>query len=220
VIVLDTPPSRSAAAFLEAPQRLDEFLQSRLFTAFLGPTGSAARATGMMFAVLRRLTGVGLLKDLTDFFQLVARLLGGLRERAHSVDELLSAATTAFLIITTTETAPRAEAIRFGRELKRLGLNRAGVIVNRVQPVDPGYRDAAITAERLASRLGAALAEKVGRTHAEVQVLAQRDHAATEELRTALSAGHPIRLPDRDSPTPDAELLVWLARELFGEARA
>ena len=79
VIVLDTPPSRSAIDFLEAPERLIAFLEGHALTGFLRPTGRAARAAGVVFAALRRITGVGLLDDLTTFFTLLGGLLDGFR---------------------------------------------------------------------------------------------------------------------------------------------
>ncbi len=220
VIVLDTPPSRSAAAFLEAPRRLSGFLESRALTAFLGPTGVAARAAGVAFAALRRITGVSLLDDLTAFFQLFARLLDGLRERVQGAQQLLTEPTTGFLIITSPEHAPLREAVRFGRELERLGMRRAGVIVNRVQPLDVSHSGAPATADGLAPRLGVELAEKVARTHAEIQLLAHRDGAAIEELRRDLVGAEPIVLADRETDVHDTAMLVELERELFGDASA
>ncbi|HTX30368.1 MAG TPA: ArsA-related P-loop ATPase [Solirubrobacteraceae bacterium] len=215
VIVLDTPPSRSAANFLDAPERLTALLQSRALTALLGPTRTAAKAAEVAFAGLRRITGVGLLEDLTVFFQLIAQLLEGFRKRAVRVEELLREPTTGFLIVTSTDHAPVAEAIRFGRELDRMGMSRAGVIVNRVQPLDASNRPRAATKERLAPRIGVDLAEKVACTHAELQTLARRDRDAIRALSTALPGPGHASLVDRDSDVRDLRMLAGLARELF-----
>jgi chromosome partitioning protein len=79
VIVLDTPPSRHAIDFLDAPDRLIGFLEGRALAVFMRPTGHAIRATGVAFAGLRRITGTGMLDDLTSFFRLLSELLDGFR---------------------------------------------------------------------------------------------------------------------------------------------
>lgn len=214
VIVLDTPPSRHAIDFLQAPDRLIGFLEGRALAAFLRPTGRAARAAGVMFTALRRLTGVGLLEDLTSFFQLLAELLDGFRRRAADVQTLLTAGTSSFVIVTSPERAALEEAIFFGGELDRAGMRRSAVIVNRVHRLVPGELDQSATTSRLAGTLGAALAEKVARSHAEVQRLARRDRHALKRLRTALH-DDPICLRDREADVHDIDALIDLQRELF-----
>lgn len=219
VIVLDTPPSRSAIDFLHAPERLTAFFEGRAVAAFLRPTGPAARAAGVVFAALRRITGVGLLDDLSTFFALIARVLDGLRARARDVQHLLSAADTGFLIVTSTERAALREAIHFARELERLNMRRAGLIVNRVQPLDRSQFTPDSTASRLTGALGASLARKVARTHGEVQLLARRDEASLHELRAALGPPEPVCVGDRGANLNDVGELVGLERELFGSER-
>ena len=94
VIVLDTPPSRHAIDFLQAPDRLIAFLEGRALAAFLRPTGHVARVVGLGFTALRRITGMGLMEDLTALFQLLAGLLDGFRRRATDVHTLLTAGTS------------------------------------------------------------------------------------------------------------------------------
>ena len=212
VIVLDTPPSRHAIDFLKAPDRLIAFFEGRALAAFLRPTGYAARAAGVMFTALRRLTGAGLLEDLTSFFQLLAELLEGFRRRAADVQTLLTSGTSTFVIVTSPERAALEEAILFGSELDRARMRRAAVIVNRVHSLDPGDRLA--TRTRLAGVLEAALAEKVMRTHSDVQRLARRDWTAVERLRVALH-DDPICLLDREADVHDVGALNELQRELF-----
>ena len=215
VIVLDTPPSRNAIDFLEAPGRLIGFLEGRALKAFLRPTGRVIRAAGVVFAAVRRITGVGLLEDLTTFFRLISGLLDGFRSRATDVQALLTDPATAFLLVTSPERAALDEAIFFAAELERAGMNRSAVIVNRAHPLDPNEHDIATTAASLTHVLGAPLAEKVARTHAEVQRLARRDQAALERLRDVLRDPDPICLADRETDMHDIRGLVDLHRELF-----
>src|SRR5262249_3769723 len=93
VLVLDTPPSRNALDFLDAPERLTGFFEGRALRVFLAPTGFAARVmgagTGVLSAVLKRLTGVDLLADLGVFFRALGGMIDGFKERAAGVDALL-----------------------------------------------------------------------------------------------------------------------------------
>ena len=218
VIVLDTPPSRHAIDFLQAPDRLIAFLEGRALAAFLRPTGHVARVAGLGFTALRRITGMGLMEDLTVLFQLLAGLLEGFRRRATDVHTLLTAATSSFLIVTSPEAAALDEAIFFGAELDRAGMHRAGVIVNRVHPLDQRGADEAAAA-RLTAAFGDGLAAKVMSTHADVQRLAHRDQAAIERVRSALG-DEPVCLADRVADVHDLESLVDLESDLFGPTSA
>lgn len=219
VIVLDTPPSRHAIDFLQAPDRLIAFLEGRALAAFLRPTGHAARAAGVIFTALRRLTGVALLQDLTSFFQLLAELLEGFRRRAADVQTLLTSGTSTFVIVASPERAALEEAIFFGSELDRAGMRRSAVIVNRVHFRVAGPGDRLATRARLAGVIDAALAEKVMRTHADVQRLARRDWSAVERLRVALH-DDPICLLDREADVHDVGALIGLQHELFASPPA
>jgi anion-transporting ArsA/GET3 family ATPase len=214
VIVLDTPPSRHAIDFLEAPDRLIGFLEGPAVATFLRPTGRAIHAAGFAFAALRRITGTGLLDDLTSLFRLLSELLDGFRRRAVDVRELLMDPASAFLIITSPERPALEETLFFAAELDRARMHRAGVIVNRVHPLGADGPEIRGTAARLAPMLGASLAERTARTHAEVQRLAQRDAAAIARLRSALQ-DEPVSLADRPSDVHDIPGLVALCEELF-----
>jgi len=157
---------------------------------------------------------------ITTFFALLSGLLDGFRARAEDVRDLLTDAATAFLIVTSPDRAPLEEAIYFAAELEREGIHRCGVIVNRVHPFDPTERDIATTATRLQDALGAPLAGRVARAHADVQRLARSDQVALERLRLALHEAEPICLADREADVHDVAALVELQRELFGAAPA
>ena len=214
VIVLDTPPSRHAIDFLEAPERLTAFLEGRALNALLRPSGHAMRAAGILFAALRRVTGVELLDDVTTLFRLLAGMLDGFRRRAADVHALLADPGTGFLIVTSPERAAVDEAMFFAAELDRARLHRCGAIVNRVQPLDRAPHDAVTVAARLQDRLGARLADKVAQTHVEVQRLADRDAGAVDRLLRAFGE-KPICVPDRGADVHDIGSLVELQNDLF-----
>src|SRR5436190_1833549 len=93
LVVLDTPPSRNALDFLDAPQRLKGFFGGRAVRMFLRPAGLSGkvlgRGTGMVFSLLKRVTGVDLLQDLSVFFRTLGGMIDGFTERADRVEALL-----------------------------------------------------------------------------------------------------------------------------------
>src|SRR5918993_1220543 len=167
VLVLDTPPSRNALDFLDAPDRLTGFLEGRALRVFLAPTGLAARVMGrgtsVVFSVLRRVTGVDLLEDLSVFFRALGGLIDGFRERASGVKKLLSDPATTFLIVTSPEREPVDEAIFFRGKLREAGMPFGGLIVNRVQ-LDLVAGDPEEEAAKLDGDLPDALKQKVADT--------------------------------------------------------
>lgn len=118
------------------------------------------------------------------------------------------------MIVTSPERAPLDEAIYFAAELKRTGMSRRAVVVNRMHPVDPDDGDEATTTARLRRSLGSSLAGRVARTHSELQVLARRDDAAIGRLRQALD-DQPICVADRAADVNDTDALVELQGGLF-----
>ena len=210
VVVLDTPPSRNALDFLDAPDRLTGFLEGRALRAFLAPTGLAARVVGrgtsVVLGALRRVTGVELLEDLSTFFGALGGLLAGFRERAAGVQALLADPGTTFLVIASPEREPVAEAIFFGEKLRAAGLPFGGLIVNRVHAPVRGATPA----------LDGDLGERVAAAAAEVQVLAERDAAAVARLRSALGGPPPVLVPHLPADVHDLDGLVAIHGHLFG----
>jgi anion-transporting ArsA/GET3 family ATPase len=218
VLVLDTPPSRNALDFLDAPDRLTGFFEGRALRVFLAPTGLAARVmgrgTGVVFSVLRRLTGVDLLEDLGVFFRALGGLIDGFKERAAGVKALLRDDETTFVVVTSPEHEPVEEAIFFAGKLRDAGMPFGGLVVNRVHPLDGGAEAADLDA--LAEALGdARLAGKVARAYAEERALAQRDAAAVEHLRTETGERDPILIPQLDGDVHDVDGLVTVHAHLF-----
>jgi anion-transporting ArsA/GET3 family ATPase len=216
VIVVDTPPSRSAVEFLRAPERLSSFLGSRALGMLVRPTGIAMRVTGLALGALRRIMGVAMLEELTSFFLLLGGLLDGFRQRAADVEALLVDPSTDFVIVSSPEPDPVQEAIFLGNELASLGIPPAGLVVNRLHPLDPDARGTAAVVERLAPTLGDDLARRVAVAHAELQLWAQREQSSIGRLVAGL--GHPPTFTalDRGSDVHDAAALVGLQQELFG----
>jgi anion-transporting ArsA/GET3 family ATPase len=214
-IVLDTPPSRNALDFLDAPARLSAFLEGRAFSLFMRPTAGATRAASVVLAAVGRVVGVGMLDDLAGFFRLLSALSGGLRARAAGVEALLSDRAVAFLVISSPDRRAVEEAVFFAGQLAAAGMHRCGVIVNRVHPRESARVDVDEITARLTPALGARLAATVARTHAEMQLLARRDAAAVDRLRRALREPDPVCLAERELEVRSIEGLLELCDELF-----
>jgi anion-transporting ArsA/GET3 family ATPase len=222
-IVLDTPPSRNALDFLDAPGRLTAFFEGRALKLFIGPTGAAAAITArggsLVFSALRRVTGVDLLRDLSEFFAVLGSVVDGFTERARAVGRLLGNPATTFLVVTSPEPTPVEEAIFFRRRLADAGLPFGGLIVNRVRAL--ARSRPAIDAGTLAAGLGGDLdlAARSTRALEDMRALARRDAASVRHLRAELDQRHPVLVPQLGSEVSDVASLVAVQRFLFASAR-
>jgi len=218
VIVLDTPPSRNALDFLDAPDRITDFFDSRALKLFLVPTGIAARVMGrgtsVVFALLRRLTGVGLLDDVAQLFRALSGLIDGFGERAAAVKQLLADPSTTFLIVTSPEREPVAEAIFFHGKLREARMRFGGLVVNRAAVADPALGTPQDVRAALGPELGDALAAKVAESVADLRVLAARDAESIEHLKAELDEPEPIVVPRLDGDVQDIDGLLLLYRHL------
>ena len=219
LLVLDTPPTRNALDFLDAPERLSRFVDSRSLHLFLAPGRRGlkllTRGTGMLFTVLRRVTGVDLLQDLSDFFGSFGDMAGGFRERAVRVRELLGAPETTFLLVSSPQRAAVDEAIFFRRRLAESGMPFGGVVVNRMHEV--GLAEGNV--ERAAAALlgDAGLARKVERTFEDYRRLAERDRDNVARLAAELDGEPIIRVPYFDDDVYDLAGLEQMDEFLFAE---
>jgi len=219
LIVLDTPPSRNALDFLDAPDRLTQFFEGRALQVFLRPTGLAARVmgrgTGMVFGVLKRVTGIDLLQDLAVFFRSLSGMIDGFKERAQAVNKLLADPGTVFLLVTSPEREPIDEAIFFWRKLKAARMPFGGVVVNRVHHDLLGDAEVEDVSAELADDLGDKLAARVADNFRDYHVLARRDAQNIERLGKQLRDDRLLLIPYLDEDVHDVEGLVRLDRYLF-----
>jgi anion-transporting ArsA/GET3 family ATPase len=218
-IVLDTPPSRNALDFLDAPTRMTRFLEGRALKMFLVPSGLAARVmgrgTGLVLSMFSRFTGVDLLTDLSAFFGSLAGMVDGFRERAQAVEELLRDPASAFLLVTSPEPEQTRETIFFAEQLTAAGMERAGVIVNRVHSDGLRGHTPLEVQELLTGELGERLAARVAHNLADFDVLVRRDRSSIERLERSLSDREPILIPHLDQDVHDLAGLARIAEHLF-----
>ena len=140
LIVVDTPPSRSALDFLDAPQRLSRFLDGRLLRLLTAPTRTGGRAYlkvvnagfGMITGIVTKVLGAQMLRDVQTFIAALDTMFGGFRERAEDTYRLLQTPGTAFLVVATPEPDALREASYFVERLSEDRMPLAGLILNRV----------------------------------------------------------------------------------------
>src|ERR1700741_5376443 len=214
LLVLDTPPSRNALDFLDAPRRLAGFFHGRAIRMFLRPAGLGGRilgrGTGMVFGLMERVTGVDLLHDLSVFFRALGGMIDGFNERARRVGALLEDPGTTFVIVTAPRHDPVEEAIYLHGKLAEASMPFGGLVVTRLHQATDG----ALPPE-VAEQLGESLAGRATTAAHELAALAERDAANLEHLRTSLGDPPTIVVPELDDDVHDVEGLALVRGHLF-----
>ncbi|MDQ1740299.1 MAG: hypothetical protein QOE53_1951, partial [Pseudonocardiales bacterium] len=160
LIVVDTPPSRSALDFLDAPQRLGRFLDGRMIRLLTAPARAGGKAYlkmvsasfSMFTKVLNKILGNDLLLNVSSFVASLETMFGGFRERAEQTYRLLKAPGTAFIVVSSPEPDALREASFFVERLQQEQMPLAGLVLNRMRVTRVGLSGsrAAEAAERLA----------------------------------------------------------------------
>jgi anion-transporting ArsA/GET3 family ATPase len=218
-IVLDTPPSRNALDFLDAPGRMMGFLEGRALQVFLAPGGLTARlfgrGTALIFAIFARVTGVDMLGELSRFFRSLTGVIEGFGERTRAVGELLRSPETTFLIVTSPEAEPAREARFLVDRLKAAGMPLGELIVNRAHMDGLHGVGAPEVAALLAPALGQGLAGRVAGNLADFDVLVRRDGETIVGLSEAVGPQRPTVVPQLDEDVQDLLGLTRVAEHLF-----
>jgi len=220
LIVLDTPPTRHALDFLEAPDRLTSFLDASVLRYFLRPYFAAGRltlrvATRTGAAALRladRYLGLQFLEDLSEFFLAFEGMYDGFKRRAADVHALLRRENAGFVLVASPARAALDEAIYFHRRLLEKGMPLVAIVVNRVHPVPArGSRQAGPRAEPpVDPRLSEILLDIVGDQR---KVAARERHAIA---RLSVDTRAPLALvPDLETDVHDLRGLAAFGRAVF-----
>jgi anion-transporting ArsA/GET3 family ATPase len=201
LVVVDTPPSRSALDFLDAPKRLGSFLDGRFIRLLAAPAKAGGRAGFKVFSVgvsmvsgtLAKVLGGDLLRDVQTFVAALDTMFGGFRERADVTYALLKDPQTAFVVVAAPERDALREASFFAGRLDEEGMPLAGLVVNRIQRLAAPSLSASrawAAAEQLAegdeATTSAATTEGLLRLHAALAQAAARQ----EGLVSRFTAGH------------------------------
>jgi anion-transporting ArsA/GET3 family ATPase len=194
LIVVDTPPSRSALDFLDAPERLSSFLDGRFIKLLLTPAKGPARLMSAGFAMvtnaLTKILGAQVLRDMQTFVAAFDTLFGGFRQRAQKTFELLQADGTAFIVVAAPEPDALREAAYFVERLSEDEMPLAGLVVNRASPQslgDMSAEEAMAAAQRLRKDDADSLTAGLLRLHADRVRMVERE----ARLRRRFEAAHP-----------------------------
>jgi anion-transporting ArsA/GET3 family ATPase len=226
LIVVDTPPSRSALDFLDAPQRMSNFLDGRMIRLLSAPARAGGRGlrkiVGAGFTLFAKavstILGGQMLADASAFVQAFDTMFGGFRERATATYALLRSPGTAFLVVAAPEPDALREAAYFVDRLSAEEMPLAGLVLNRTHPVRAEL--SATKARHAADGLrGAPLAAAVLRLHADRVELADRE----ERLLSRFTSAHPsvavTRVPVVAGDIADLDGLREVGERLAAGAR-
>jgi anion-transporting ArsA/GET3 family ATPase len=223
LIVVDTPPSRSALDFLDAPARLGRFLDGRMLRLLLAPARAGGRSVfslvtasfGLFSKLMDKILGAQLITDLSGFVGALDSMFGGFRERAEQTFRVLQAPETAFLIVAAPEPDAIREADYFAGRLESERMPLAGLILNRVHEVaaELGADEAADAGEAIRAEnptaadvlmIHAALAARSERERS----VARRFTAAHASVPIAAIAAQPVDVHDIDGLRAIGEALA------------
>jgi anion-transporting ArsA/GET3 family ATPase len=234
LIVVDTPPTRNAIDFLEAPARMADFFSSRFLRLLTAPARSRVVnfASKPFYNVADRILGTQFLEDIAEFFLLFQSMYGGFVQRAQAVTRVLEDRRTTFVVVSTLESAPVREAEFFIEELHRRKLHLGAVVLNKVLPDYLRDREAAASAKTLANdaeAIAKSLADRieaigdaktlervlreVGESFLNFQVVATREAETQAEL--AASPEVIATVPYFDSDIYDLSGLIRLGDHIW-----
>jgi anion-transporting ArsA/GET3 family ATPase len=199
LIVVDTPPSRSALDFLDAPERMGSFLDGRFIRVLTAPARGAGRGIGRLFGagfglfsgVLTKIIGAQVLTDFGTFVAAIDTTFGGFRERADATYALLQDQGTSFVVVAAPERDALREASYFVKRLEADAMPLAGLVLNRVQRVRAtaiSAEQAMAGAERLADEAKHPTTAALLRLHAE----RQQEWTRQSHLAERFTAAHPF----------------------------
>jgi anion-transporting ArsA/GET3 family ATPase len=222
LIVLDTPPTRHALDFLEAPERLMGFLDTSVLRWVLRPYFVAGRLTlkvatrtgALALKVADRVLGLQFLQDLSEFFLAFEGMYEGFKQRAGQVQELLRDPSSGFVLVAAPAKASLEEALFFHQRLREAGMPFVSFIVNRVHP-DPAAGRPAQGAVARPLPLDRDLKRRLVAVFQDQQALARAERRHIGELGERVAA--PIVLvPERDTDVHDLRALKEVGETILG----
>ncbi len=225
LIVIDTPPTRNALDFLDAPRRLTGFFESRVLRWFLLPymrAGSgfmrvANVAATTFLRVVKRIVGGAVLEDTAEFFVNLEGMYDGFKERARAVQALLQSDLTSFVVVTSPAEESVSEAVYFAQRLNEAKLPFGAVVVNRVHPKygdGIGARSRQISKLRLQEGDGSLLADLLDNESAFMRVV-RREERNLRALASKVPRHRWVRVPYLELEAVDFRGLVAISDQLF-----
>jgi anion-transporting ArsA/GET3 family ATPase len=220
LIVIDTPPSRNALDFLEAPRHLTRFLDHRLYRLFMAPTRGVVKAVNIaaqaFLRTVSKVVGGDVVQDAITFFQAFDGMEQGFIDRARRVQELLAADSTAFVLVASPRSDTVDEASFFADKLADGGLRVRALVVNRMHPRfgARAHLTAEAARERSRTLAGTDLAALYANL-ADFEQVASREDEHVAELVAKVPDAAVVRVPFLRSDVHDIDGMGEIARHLF-----
>jgi len=226
LVVVDTPPSRNALDFLDAPKRLGSFMDSRMWKLFLGPGRGFGKlvtgAMGLAMKAVSTIVGSQMLSDAANFVQSLDSTFGGFREKADRTYELLKRRGTQFVVVSAAEPDALREATFFVDRLSEEGMPLAGLVLNRTHPmlcplaVERAI-DGAVELEEAEDAGRYALAAAALRIHADRGQTAKREVRLLSRFTGANPHVRVVGVPSLPFDVSDMNALQAIADQITGE---
>ncbi|WP_280826163.1 ArsA family ATPase [Mycobacterium sp. OTB74] len=227
LVVVDTPPSRNALDFLDAPKRLGNFMDSRLWRLLLAPGRGLGRlvtgAMGLAMKALSTVLGSQMLSDAASFVQSLDATFGGFREKAERTYELLKRPGTRFVVVSAAEPDALREASFFVDRLSQEKMPLAGLILNRTHPMlcDLSHDIASEAADSLdGADESDALTAAALRIHADRTVVSKREVRLLSRFTGANPHVALVGVPSLPFDVSDLDALRAIADQITGDAKA
>ena len=217
LVVVDTPPTRNALDFIDAPRRLTRFLDHRLFRMITSPGRGVMKAVNVaaqtFLRTVAKVVGAEVIDDAVAFFQAFEGMEQGFRERADAVFHLLSDDDTAFVLVASPRRDTIEEATYFAERLAEADISVRALIVNRMHPrFGDGLAEA--TRERAATLAGTDLGG-LYRNLADFQLVASREDEHLAGLADAVAPAPVVRVPFLSTDVHDLDGLTELATHIL-----
>jgi anion-transporting ArsA/GET3 family ATPase len=220
LVIVDTPPTRNALDFLEAPRRLTRLLDHRLYRLLVAPGKGLGRAVNVaaqtFLRTISRVVGAEVVDDAIGFFAAFEGMEDGFRERAAAVLALLESDDSAFVLVTAPRRDVVEEATFFADRLAEAGIEVRALVVNRVHPRF-GSASPSVAAQRAEALAGGPLAP-FARNLADLSAVAATEDAHLEGLTGRVAPAPVVRVPFLDTDVHDLGGLDRIAAHLFPDA--
>ena len=223
LVGVDTPPTRHALDFLDAPRRLSRFLEHRLFRMLVAPSRGLAKAVNVaaqtFLRTVSKVVGGDVVDDAIAFFQAFEGMEEGFRQRAARVNQLLAAPETAFVLVASPRRDTVEEAHFFADRLHEAGISVQGLIVNRVHPsFGATTATAAAGAAQRAETLAGSAIGGLYRNLADFQAVASRERGHLAGLADTVAPAPVVWVPFLRTDVHDLDGLDAVAAHVFSRA--
>jgi anion-transporting ArsA/GET3 family ATPase len=222
LIVVDTPPTRNALDFLDAPRRLTHFLDNRIFRLLIMPARTYMRMVGVatqaFLRTVAKVVGSDVVKDAVDFFTAFEGMEQGFRDRAQRVLELLSEPVTAFVLVAAPRRDAIDEAMYFAGRLQESDIEVQALVVNRLHPRFGPVPSVLTTADETVVSAEVAPLLALVKNLRDLEGIAEREERYLKSLTRQVAPAPVVRVPLLDDDVHDLGGLHKVGHHLLADA--